>query len=1070
MFPEAHPAEEAEAQTLKQRFATGVRKKLFRSTKDLSAAKPLDAAEKRRRRERRLIDLLGLDEAQLRTTDWMDMFKECNEVEDADPQKPLLSPRGAAEQSYDLPRDISLTSDACIAILAMEEQAGETSVTAEANTSSLIEQGKQVTLLASPKATRSVSFFGHVDETRVSVSDAVPQDAESETAGQSEGDDVSPDDKTSPSGQADANEAEDVSDTDSDSDSATGSATQSSKISSEQRLSRKDSMHGGSSQQASFDHRGSHRDSIHSTRSSRASVHKTKVLLSKVASLGVGASFGETALEGDVPRSATIKCEEACCFAVLHRDDYNRIMTGIVEEKRAEHLKYTERCPLLSGLPLQERSHLAAMFREIPATQNTVVCRIRQAAAEVYFVVEGEFAVNMSTGASGASLLQGAGTFREVIPSVTTALLSAPQVHGLGTCLRGEQYYQEALVCRSTKGKIYSLLAKHLLSALPKERREMLMFGTLAQRQFRQNRAAVLRQIGSKERTQTDPESPTKKSRGIYFPEGRLQAIRAGLEKCKQDHVSEQALVDDCWNPANCQPTTADEETHDESDKVPPMEPSPSSSRHLHPQLRGFWSQDMLHARARMQRAASEGLLHRMPPPLEVNPFRVNFAQEQELEPFALAMTSSASEPLLTEEAKTEPEETIFSRMSSGSPSDMVVPSRMPSTRLPSKTKYRDDSLVRKLDLELAEMDHAAAKIQAGLRALAQRSAIKKFHRSAKKMQAVIRGFLSRSKAKHLAEVAARRLAEDQAVTRIQSLFRGWAARRRCAVLAKEKLEEKRQLSKMSLLSSRRSLWSAKTIMSLEVDASELSAKLKASPFAQRARLMTLDVDGPNFDVLKKVLGWRERHRRLPLPPPEPAANPAVTLQAARSGFLESASKTYSVLPFPLKEEVPPSWESNMEAETFSRKTLLTLPQLNGIARRMTHHGKHSSSFVPRPPEQRRTFAGFRRKRSYQEAEPDDDQKTEEEEEEAGDGGDTPHTSSGTAQSPASLNEDKLKLPLLKNGKATLLASVMGESGALSPWRSATGTLTKHAVAHASPVKHPDSAVDLSTVYTWSRR
>eukprot|EP00930_Biecheleria_cincta_P047392 TRINITY_DN32845_c0_g1_i1.p1 TRINITY_DN32845_c0_g1~~TRINITY_DN32845_c0_g1_i1.p1 ORF type:complete len:1168 (+),score=235.58 TRINITY_DN32845_c0_g1_i1:173-3676(+) len=1045
--------EVTDVQTLKQRCATGIRKKLLRSSKvshtqDSGAAKPIDAAEERRRHERRLVNLLGVDEAQLRTADWMDMFKGSEEVSDADQHKPLLSPRGTAEQSYDLPHDISLTSDAGIAIFAMEKQAGETSAPGGASTSSLLEEGKQIKLAELPKATRQVSFFSFVRE---GLDDAC-QDAKNETSGKSEGDDVSPDDKTVISGQADGNEVEEVSDTDSDSDSATSSAPLSPKTFAEQRLARRDSQSAISSQQASSNHRGSRKDSFCSTRTSRNSVHhKMKVLHSKVASLGAGASFGETALEGGVPRSASIKCEEACWLAVLHRDDYTRIMTRIVEEKRAEHLKYTERCPLLSGLALQDRSQLAAMFREISATQNTVVCKIHQAAAEVYFVAEGEFAVNTSTGASSASRLPGSGNFREVIPSVTAALLSAPQVHGLGTCLRGEQYHQEALVCRSTKGKVYSLLAKHLLSALPKERREILMVGTLAQRQFRQNRAAVLRQMNSQERLPKDPESPTKKARGIYFPEGRLQAIRAGVEKCKKEQVSEEALVDDCWNPASCQPTTADEEKRDEGDKVPPMEPSPSCSRRLHPELLGVWLPDMLHVRARLQRAASEGLLHRMPPPLEVNPFRVNFAHEQEPERFALAMTSSASEPVLTEEkeAKSEPEEEITSLSRSGSPIDDVVDGVSSSPN----AKYRDDSLARKLDLELAEMDAAAARIQASWRGLVQRSALYQIRRYARKMQALIRGFLARRQARRMAEVKAQRRAEEErAVIRIESLFRGWAARRRFASLVKEKQEEKQQ-SRTSSLSSRRTRLSS-------------------------ARLVTLDMDGPNLGVLKKVLCWRERHRKLPLPPTEPAANSAAILGAARPRFMLSASKTCSVLPFPLQEKLP-SRESDMEAESFSRR-LTTLPELTGFGRRMTNHRRFTPGLVPHPPQHRRTFAGFHRRRTYKEAEPFDDQTVEEDddEDEEGDGDDTPHTSSGrmevatprgtgeqggTAQSFVPLTEDKLKLPLLGNGKAALFASVMGESGALSPWRAAAGGIS-------SLVKHPDSAVDLSTVYTWSRR
>lgn len=1066
----AQSAEVSGVQALQQRFATNIRKKLIHRTKENAADNPVDAAEQWRRHERRLATLMGLTEAQLRTADWMDMFKE------ADQNKPLLSPRDKAEASYDLqPRDISLTSDAGIAILAMEKQATGTNATRKAVASSPPEQSGPAELQGeeepSQQPSRSVSFKGLVEV----------KGGDSEKASDSEGGD-----DPASGNLSDQAEGEEGSDKDSDADSTTGPASNSD--------SRGATPPPKPQMTKSLSSISSPPSSPSSPRSPRArpTMHRAKntpkILTSKVASLPAGASFGETALEGDVPRSATVKCEEACWLAVLHRNDYKRIMTYIMEEKRAEHLRYTERCPLLAGLPLHERVHLAAMFREISATQNTVVCSLRQAAAEVYFVVEGEFAVNASRGASGASHhAQGSGNSRDASSQVvTTTLLSAPQVHGLGSCLRGEQYHQEALVCRSSKGKVYSLLAKHLLHALPKEQREVLMFGTLAQRQFRQNRAAVLRQI--EERPKKHPESPTKKApRGVYFPDGRLQAIRQGLEK-KKYNEEEKALVGDCWNPANYQATIPNEEKEDASEKVPLIESNHAGSRHLNPQLLGFWSQGQLHEMARLHRAGSEGLLHRMPPPLEVNPFRVSIGQPQEPEPYSLAMASSASEPLLlSEEMKVEPEETSSNSRQGSSRLAPSPCSRLPSfsPRLPSQAKYRDDSLARKLDLELAEMDSAASRIQASLRGLVQRSAMKKLRCAALKMQAVTRGFLVRSRKlqeNRESEVAADTLAaQEQAVTRIQSVVRGLLARRRYAILAKEKLEEMPQeQSRMSSLASRQ-LWSAKSMVSLEVDATEPSAKLKTSPFLQRSsrsRLVTLDVDGPSLHVLKKVLGWRERHRKLPLPPPEPAENYTASPRAARSFFVQSASKTYYSFPMQEREMV----ESNVEAETFSQRRGAALPQLNGAARR-TLHGKPSSHHMPRPPEKSRTFEGFRRRRSYQEEaeatldHDDDDEQSAAEEEEA-----------GISQPLAFMDEDELKLPLLGNGKATLFASGMGEAGALSPWRGATGTLSSHAAAHASPVKqsdacamrlpdfnspksrHPETNVDLSTIYTWSRR
>lgn len=496
------PKPSSEEPTPQQRLATSIRKKLLHRPQEESAARPLDAAEQLRQQKRRLFDMFGCDEDQLRTADWMDIFKEGSPRSKADEYlKPLLSPRDKAGRGYDLqPRNIPLMSDASIAFLAMEKQAAETNATRKAVASSPPRRRRLVKLQQPEdlQSSRRVGFKGLLADV--------------------EG--------------FDWERASDAEDNDSDADSAIARASQSDPHHDTRGATPPPSL-GKTRAVASSSSISSSPRSPSSPRS-RPALHKTKnsakVLTTKVASLLAGASFGETALEGGVTRSATVKCEEACWLAVLHRDDYVRILTGIMEEKRAELLRFTERCPLLSGLSLQERSLLAAFFREVPATQNTVVCRIGQAAAEVYFVVEGEFAVHVGRGATGASShAQGSYNFREPGSQVvTTALLSTPQAHGLGACLRGEQYHQEALVCRSTKGMVYSLMAKYLLPALPKEQREVLMLATLAQRQFRQNRAAVLLQIN--ERPQKYQESPTEKvPRGVYFPEVRLQAIGLGL-------------------------------------------------------------------------------------------------------------------------------------------------------------------------------------------------------------------------------------------------------------------------------------------------------------------------------------------------------------------------------------------------------------------------------------------------------------------------------------------------------------------------------------------------------------
>lgn len=60
---------------------------------------------------------------------------------------------------------------------------------------------------------------------------------------------------------------------------------------------------------------------------------KTSIILTEVAKLMPGKSFGELALTQKKckgKRTATVKCLTKCVFAVLHKTDYDRILGKIV--------------------------------------------------------------------------------------------------------------------------------------------------------------------------------------------------------------------------------------------------------------------------------------------------------------------------------------------------------------------------------------------------------------------------------------------------------------------------------------------------------------------------------------------------------------------------------------------------------------------------------------------------------------------------------------------------------------------------------------------------------------------
>ena len=55
---------------------------------------------------------------------------------------------------------------------------------------------------------------------------------------------------------------------------------------------------------------------------------KTEFILTEVKTLFSGSSFGELALMEKKPRAATIICKEDCCFGVLDKAPFDRILSN----------------------------------------------------------------------------------------------------------------------------------------------------------------------------------------------------------------------------------------------------------------------------------------------------------------------------------------------------------------------------------------------------------------------------------------------------------------------------------------------------------------------------------------------------------------------------------------------------------------------------------------------------------------------------------------------------------------------------------------------------------------------
>lgn len=122
----------------------------------------------------------------------------------------------------------------------------------------------------------------------------------------------------------------------------------------------------------------------------------------------------------------------------------------------------------------------------------------------------------------------------------TITLVTPPQVFGLADYLCGSRVHTDRVVCQSSTGCVYGILAKELMSHLDAATRARMMRGASAHDQFVKNRTHVLSQLALTSRASVDSGC------NVYSPEGRLRAITAALESLseedKQDSAASAAL------------------------------------------------------------------------------------------------------------------------------------------------------------------------------------------------------------------------------------------------------------------------------------------------------------------------------------------------------------------------------------------------------------------------------------------------------------------------------------------------------------------------------------------------
>jgi CRP-like cAMP-binding protein len=119
-----------------------------------------------------------------------------------------------------------------------------------------------------------------------------------------------------------------------------------------------------------------------------------RILYNIVATLGIGASFGELSLLKRQPRAASIQCEEACSIAVLSLEDYNDLLRGVEERRLAEKTSFMAGLPLFRGWTKNYLEKTSYYFVERTYRRRQIVFKESDPADYFYIIKDGEFKVS----------------------------------------------------------------------------------------------------------------------------------------------------------------------------------------------------------------------------------------------------------------------------------------------------------------------------------------------------------------------------------------------------------------------------------------------------------------------------------------------------------------------------------------------------------------------------------------------------------------------------------------------------------------------------------------------------
>ncbi|CAI2385476.1 unnamed protein product [Moneuplotes crassus] len=106
-----------------------------------------------------------------------------------------------------------------------------------------------------------------------------------------------------------------------------------------------------------------------------------------------GQSFGELALINNKPRAGTAFCEEACHFAIIDRDSYQRILGKMHQKKINKITDFLQNIKIFASLTLQTLQKLTYYMELLPVTYKQKLFKQGEPQKGVFLIKSGEFEI-----------------------------------------------------------------------------------------------------------------------------------------------------------------------------------------------------------------------------------------------------------------------------------------------------------------------------------------------------------------------------------------------------------------------------------------------------------------------------------------------------------------------------------------------------------------------------------------------------------------------------------------------------------------------------------------------------